>query len=367
MSETNPTNYLPVLIIIVIWIISMSALLLSKLFDNPVSDSYEVYDKCESYEVKYRYFVKIVFNPRKRKHFDFNTNMLTIRIHDKKGVYEGTFNIKTILLAGVKHLNQKTEQNFQLIVNRMEKIPEWGHVVIYTEDQGSIFIYSMKVISIDTKEQYFIPINTMVKSSEPTKQYNEEQFKCESQKWDEDNEEGRPEKKMEPLELFLVLFLSFNLVLLVMSLMYHIGGQNSFLRRKRFVSPLLSAVLVFFIQTSVLMFYRFFIKEGFYRSYGSKWWHRICHLFLGVCSLIGITAGIVGTFLLLRSEHSYDWNLTFSVLWLFLFTVLFVIICYLIKSQIFIDLRVKTIKDMLFSPQSSTSKTSMSAKLKEES
>ena len=331
-------NFMPGIIHIVISIITVIAGLLLK--GRSKYEEQELYDKCEPNDFKYRYFIRLVFNPSKKYHFSFKRNLITVRIHDKKGVYLATFNIRFSTLTAINDLNQETEQEINLVIYRKEMIPEWGHLTVYTEEKGALYVYSIRIISIDTNEEFLIPINGMVRGSLPTTQYNEQLFKCVPQILAKDNEVGRPEKRIEVMELIFIAFWALNLDSFIIAVLNFFLNESSFLKQNFLIASILTSILVFTIEFILLLFYRMVIKRYYWKSYGSNFWVIVSNIFLTLCILFGLGLGIGSIILLLFANPSVNLYLSISISFLIVLNVLFVMISHFIKCQIFTKVKV---------------------------
>ena len=101
----------------------------------------------------------------------------------------------------------KESQDIKIMLNRKDRIKEIGFININTTENASIFVFSVTILSIDTKERYFVDIRKTVTNDEPTEniatQDIEEMFRCQQIKWSDKDEEERPPKQIDFMETVL--------------------------------------------------------------------------------------------------------------------------------------------------------------------
>ena len=343
-------NWVPIILVIILWILILISVVISNIYST--QDIYEVYDKCKEKEVKYKYFVRIDLNPKSRKKFKIHKDLITVRIYDKNKVYVSTFNIKMALLKTEPDNSNKSRAELKMMINRTNRFPEWGFIKVEsTAQKGTIHVYDIEMVGVDTKEHYEVLIDREIKSS--VIKETSEMFECKRVEWDPNNETGKPSKFLLINEVFIILYMSANLTLLLFAILSIISDTNPL------VTAVISTIASFMVEVIDLMFYRFSIKRHFWRTYGSSQWSRMCLYYLVANFVCGVLSGMVSTiFLLNKNNKKTSEELLLALVLLIILNIALISISYAMKCQLFN--KIPEIKTIFSSESKSESKKSSS-------
>lgn len=325
-------NWIPILFVIGVWmVIVMATTLTSMTSENPIP---EINDRCKPHESRYRYYLRFVFNPKTKKSFHFDRHQITLRIHDKMKNYQSTLTVRTVLLGGALRQRQADGKDLKVIVGKNEQIKDWGYVGLETSDNSSFHINRIVIMAIDSQQHYVVKVNQEIQSMSPAGQYDKNMFQCEKKPWDATSDEGRPPKQIQLYEMFIFFFMAVNLVMVLTAVVVNIWTQASE-RQLLVVIPLSVAVFVNYSQTFFLLFYRFYVRQQLWKSFGASHWQFVTDTFIHMALLIGVVTGVMAAFFLHYSETRVNNTLYIAVMEYLLFRIFFVALSWIVSCNLY--------------------------------
>ena len=326
-------NWVPIVIVLILWALIIGALIITNM--RLSLDIIEIYDKCTEDEVRYKYFIKIELNPRTRKPLDLKKHTITMRVHDKTDhTYVTTFAIR--LIDWIELSETRSKQEIRFILNRKDPINDWGFVsLLHSYQKGSVYIYSMQIIGIDSNDNYLVTINKDIQALNPTKK--EQHFECKPSQTEPDDD-SRPSKQIQLNEALVFFYLSYNLVLVLTAIITYF---DLFETTSDFVVPLISTLTTFFIQLLIILFYRLYFKLNYWKTFGANFWNKICLSYLVICFIAGTLFGAATIALLINRspDHKSSYILLYSLISLIILNFLFIVLSNYLNLKLFIPLK----------------------------
>ena len=313
----------------------MATILTSITTENPIP---EINDRCKPHQAKYRYYLRFVFNSRTKRNFNFSRHQITLRIHDSAFNYQSTLTVRTLLLSGVIGQRRADGKDLKVIVGKSEQIKEWGYVGIETSDNSSFYINRIVIMAIEGKKHYVVKVDKEIQSMSPAGQYEKNLFRCDKKPWDETSDEGRPPKQIQLYEMFIFFFMAVNLVMVVTALTAYWWKQPN-QTELLCVIPLSAAVIVNCFQTVFLMFYRFYVRQQLWKSFGAPHWQFVADTFDYMALLIGVVTGVAAAILSYYSESEVNNSLYIAVAAHLVFRIVFLMLSYVVSCNLYQTIR----------------------------
>lgn len=321
---------MPILFVIIVWMVTVMATVIANLMtENPIP---EITDRCKSSEAKYRYYLRFVFDPKTKRNFNYSRHQITLRIHDSSNNYSNTLTVRTVLLSGV--LSGKAGHDVRVIVSKNEKITDWAFVAIQISDTASFFIKKIEVMAIDSRERYLIRVGKEIVYSSPAGQYASNSFRCERKPWNEQTEEGRPPKQIQLDEMCIFFFMYINLLMFATALMLYYWTEPSDFTLYC-VIPVSAAISINCLHTVFMLFYRFYIRQKLWKSFGDHYWRIVTDTFDYMAVLIGVVAGLGAAILFFYTDKSVNVSLYIAVGIYLVFRVVFAFLFWIVNCDIY--------------------------------
>ncbi|CAG2106765.1 unnamed protein product [Medioppia subpectinata] len=294
-------------------------------------------DKCDPNEVKYRYLVKLVINPSDKTEFDFDRHTVSVHIYGKKNAYVSTLTIQLSTLLQIKNIDTMKRAMVQVILGRKLKIPSFGYIDMdTTATKGSLYVSHLEIMCIEERIRYYSKVHNKVITKSPNKDRDEQRFPLAKKDWKHEPEDAiQVFKEVELNELFTFFYLSFNALILFNAIILLIDNE---------ISDIISLFGSIFTLLLVLLTYRYAIKVNYSKTYGSRNWHQFCLIYLVLCFIGGVIAGIASLVFLTQGKDYDQRNGTIgiSIGIHLMVTIGLVVLSYMLELHILVTTRQMT-------------------------